>query len=308
MGEKAVRPGEDLGLLRGGEPRIVLRRPGHVEDARVPGRVVIGVDDCLPHREIRETVRANAAREIELRVILQRLQDLRMDRVVLSFDPQLAVVKHIGENVLGDFDVGIGLPRNFGERIAVCSYGVGVLVAEQVAELVRREAAESGAVLRRIEARAIDVLAEHEGDVAVVGIAVIDFLGETVVRVAERPAVAADVDRRVLAGSRLQGGEDEAGAAELSFERRERRTDDLGLMALEARRRAERGHVDVGDVHRSVVVHILGAIERYEHHLVDAEDRLVARVYRQRDAAGGLNVACSGQIRVVIGGRIGGAA
>ena len=177
MGEEAVRPSENLRLLLGAEPRIALRRPRHVGDARDPGRIVSRVDDSLSHDNVRESVRADAAGEIELRISLQGLHDLRMDRVLLALDRHLAVGENIGEDVVGNFDVGIRLPRDFGERINCGANGARVLEAKQVTELMRRVTAKHRAVLGSIAAIARNVFAEHESDIAMVAISGIDFLG-----------------------------------------------------------------------------------------------------------------------------------
>jgi hypothetical protein len=287
----AVGEGEDLELLlvRPGRAGL-LRLPGLVEDAAEPRAGVDGVDRALAEHEVREAVGADGARVVVARVLLQRLEHARVDVVLvdvggavgaLALDVELAVLEQVLAHVLGDLDVRVRLEGHLGERV-VGAHLVGVLVAEQVPELVLGEVGEMAAPLRgvvddladdlgdvRAEAEAgvdpaLDLVAEHERDVARIGVAVVDPLRETEV-VAERVEGAvggAEEQRGVDAFLRALEREADAVGRERALERREQRGQDVGFLTREVIGRLERVDVDGADGDGALVADVLGALER----------------------------------------------
>ena len=86
-----VREGEHLALLLRGVARVVLRRPGPVQDVTQPLAGVHRVDDGLPHRQVGEAVRADDAGVVVRRPVVQRLRHLARYRVLAAGDRDVAV-------------------------------------------------------------------------------------------------------------------------------------------------------------------------------------------------------------------------
>ena len=280
VGREAVGERQDLQPFVVRERVVGLGPPRHVEDAREPGARVVGVDDPRPERHVREAVRSDRPGVVVARVAPDRLEHARVDVVLgrerravlaLDVDRDLAVLDEVRAHVLGDLDMRERLERDLCEDVAgvVAMRRVHVLVAEQVAGLVRDVDGERLRVVHGAARGDRQLVAEDERGVAAVAVVAVDLLGHAVERAVrgECGRVAADVDRRVLGAGgrthRCHGGL----AAEPALHRADERCDDGRLLPCQPGRRAEGRDVDAGDRHGTDVVHTARTCELEEHDL-----------------------------------------
>src|SRR5262249_35859533 len=135
--------------------------------------------------------------------------NLRVDLVVMAEDIHPAVTDQVAADVLGDLDVGVDLPGDGGQRVAVGGH-VRVGDAKEVAGLVGDQGGELFAILLRRGGGHVEGGGEDQGVVVVVLVAGVVLLRQAVVVavVAEGCVGAAEVDRRVLDARRgCSGGE-----------------------------------------------------------------------------------------------------